>query len=82
MGWYQEVCIVLVSVHDLKTCIEAMLSSTELLVSINSVMSPDAQMITVSRRRSVVQGHPRHGSTIPSPDRAVSDAGMLLSTGI
>ena len=55
MGWYQEVRTVMGSVHDLKMRIEETLSSTELLVSINSVMSPDAQMITVSRRRSVVQ---------------------------
>jgi hypothetical protein len=48
MGWYQEVHVVLGSVHDLKTCIEAMLNSTELLVSMDSVMSSGAQMITVS----------------------------------
>jgi hypothetical protein len=49
MGWYQEVRIVMSSVQDLKTCIETMLSSTELLVSMNSVMSSDAQTITVSQ---------------------------------
>ena len=82
MGWYQEVRIVLGSVHDLKTCIEATLNSTELIVSINSAASLGAQMFTVLRRCAVVQGHPRHGSTIPSRDRGVSDAGLLLSTGV
>jgi len=82
MGWYQEICIVLGSAHDLKTCIEATLSSTELLVSMNYSMSLGAQMTTVSQRRSVVQGHHQHGSTIPSHDRAVSDASVLLSTCI
>jgi len=48
MGWYQQIHVVLRSVHDLKTCIEATLSSTELSVSINSTMSPTAQIITVN----------------------------------
>jgi len=82
MGWYQEVRIVLGSVHDLKTCIEATLNSTELVVSINSAVNLGAQMFTVRQRCTVVQGHPRHGPTIPSRDRGVSDAGLLLSTGV
>jgi len=82
MGWYQEVRVVLGSVHDLKKCIEATLSSIELLVSINSAMSPGAQAITVNQRHTVVQRHPRHGSTIPSHDQPVSDASLLLSTSI
>ena len=82
MGWYREVRIVLGSVHDLKTCIEATLRPTKLLVSIDSATSSGAQMITVGQRCTVVQGHPWHGSTIPSHDRAVSNAGILLSTGI
>ena len=49
MGWYQEVRTVMGSVQDLKTCIEEMLSSTKLLVSMDSVMSSGAQMITVSQ---------------------------------
>ena len=39
MGWYHEVRIVMGLVYDLKTIIEATLSATELLVSINSAMS-------------------------------------------
>jgi hypothetical protein len=38
MGWYREVRIVMRSVHDLKACIEATLSSIELLVSMDSAM--------------------------------------------
>ena len=49
MGWYQEIDGVLRSVHDLKTCIEATFSSTELPVSVNSTMSPSAQIITVNQ---------------------------------
>lgn len=49
MGWYQEVRTVMGSVYDLKTRIEEMLSSTKLLVSMDSVMSSGAQMITVSQ---------------------------------
>ena len=82
MGWYQEVHTVMGSVYDLKTCVEAMLSSTKLLVSMDSVMSSGAQMITVSQRRTVVQGYHRHGSTIPSHNQPVSDAGLLLSASI
>jgi hypothetical protein len=82
MGWYQEVRVVLGSVHDLKTRIEATLNSTKLLVSMDSVMSSDAQMITVRQRRTVVQRHPRHGSTIPSHDKPVSDAGLFFSADV
>jgi hypothetical protein len=82
MGWHQEVRTVMGSVHDLKTCVEAMLSSTELLVSMNSTMSPSAQIIVVSQRRTVVQGRPRHGSTIPSHNQPVSHAGVLFGTGV
>jgi hypothetical protein len=39
MGWYREVRIVMGSVYDLKTCIEAIISATGLLVSINSAMN-------------------------------------------
>ena len=49
MGWYQEIHVVLRSVHDLKTCIEATLSSTELPVSINPTMIPSAQIIIVNQ---------------------------------
>ena len=49
MGWYQEVRLVLGSVHDLKTRIEATLNSAELLVSVHSATSSGAQMITVSQ---------------------------------
>ena len=82
MGWYQEVRTVMRSVYDLKTCIEATLSSTELLVSTHSVMSSGAQMIAVIQRHTMVQRHPRHGSTIPSHDQPVSDAGLLFSVGV
>ena len=54
IGWYQKVSIFMRLIHDLKTCIEATLSSTELLVSMNSSMRSGAQMITVSQRHTMV----------------------------
>jgi hypothetical protein len=82
MGWYQEVRVILGLVHDLKMCIETTVNSTELSVSVHSAMSSSAQMITVGQRRIVVQRYPQHGSTIPSHDQPVSNAGLLFSAGI
>jgi hypothetical protein len=48
MGWYQEVRIVMGSVHNLKTSIEATPNSTQLLVSMDSAMGSGVQTIPVS----------------------------------